>query len=121
MGTPDFFRSRRDGMIDLRHPLAVLASRMPWNSIEAALAPVFARKEKDGRNAVGEDLFGPTLAVAGAGISAAGRPRLPIRLMVGLLYLKHAFNESDESVCERWAENVYWVRREGVGGASPLQ
>jgi|GEM_PF-2651358 hypothetical protein len=28
--------------------------------------------------------------------------------MVGLLYLKHAFNESDDSVCERWAENVYW-------------
>jgi len=108
MSTPDFFRSRLDGMIDLRHPLAVLASRMPWNSIEAALAPVLARKAKDGRNTVGEDLFGPTLAVAGAGISAAGRPRLPIRLMVGLLYLKHAFNESDESVCERWAENVYW-------------
>lgn len=108
MSTLDFFRSRLDGMIDLRHPLAVLASRMPWNSIEAALAPVLARKGKDGRNVVGEDLFGPTLAVAGAGISAAGRPRLPIRLMVSLLYLKHAFNESDESVCERWAENVYW-------------
>ena len=25
----DFFRSRLDQMIDLRHPLAVLASRMP--------------------------------------------------------------------------------------------
>jgi IS5 family transposase len=28
--TDDFFRSRLDQMIDLRHPLAVLASRMPW-------------------------------------------------------------------------------------------
>ncbi|SPS02342.1 hypothetical protein CBM2634_P50008 [Cupriavidus taiwanensis] len=92
MSTPDFFRSRLDGMTDLRHPLAVLASRMPWNSIEAALAPVLARKAKDGSNVVGEDLFGPMLAVAGAGISAAGRPRLPIRLMVGLLYLKHAYS-----------------------------
>jgi len=73
------------------------------------LAPVLARKGKDGCNVVGEELFGPTLAVTGAGISAAGRPRLPIRLMVGLLYLKHAYNESDESVCERWAENVYWA------------
>jgi len=27
--TDDFFRSRIDHMIDLRHPLAVLASRMP--------------------------------------------------------------------------------------------
>jgi IS5 family transposase len=25
--------------------------------------------------------------------------------MVGLLYLKHAYNESDESVCERWAQD----------------
>jgi IS5 family transposase len=28
--------------------------------------------------------------------------------MVGLLYLKHAFGESDESVVQRWAENPYW-------------
>jgi IS5 family transposase len=34
MSTPDFFRSRLDAMIDLRHPLAVLANRMPWKSIE---------------------------------------------------------------------------------------
>jgi IS5 family transposase len=38
------------------------------------------------------------MALAGAGISNAGRPRLPIRLMVALLYLKHAYNESDESL-----------------------
>ncbi|QOT75777.1 IS5 family transposase [Cupriavidus basilensis] len=108
MSTPDFFRSRLDAMIDLRHPLAVLAMRMPWPQIEATLAPVFARQARDGQLEVGEDLFGPTLAVAGAGISAAGRPRLPIRLMVALLYLKHAYNESDESVCERWAQDVYY-------------
>lgn len=40
MSTPDFFRSRLDTMIDLRHPRAVLASRMPWQSIEAARAPL---------------------------------------------------------------------------------
>ena len=33
--TDDFFRSRIDHMIDLRHPLAVLASRMPRQEIEA--------------------------------------------------------------------------------------
>jgi len=27
MSTPDFFRSRLDAMIDLRHPLAVLAPK----------------------------------------------------------------------------------------------
>ncbi len=28
--------------------------------------------------------------------------------MVGLHYLKHAFDESDESVIEHWVENPYW-------------
>jgi IS5 family transposase len=28
--------------------------------------------------------------------------------MVGLHYLKHAFDESDESVIDRWVENPYW-------------
>jgi IS5 family transposase len=37
-----------------------------------------------------------------------GRPGNAIRLMVGLHYLKHAFNESDESVVARWVENPYW-------------
>ena len=37
-----------------------------------------------------------------------GRPGIPIRLMVGLHYLKHTFNESDESVVARWVENPYW-------------
>ena len=45
MTTPDFFRARLDAMIDLRHPLAVLATRMPWAEIESALAPCFARKD----------------------------------------------------------------------------
>ena len=34
MQTDDFFRARLDQMIDLRHPLAVLANRMPWAQIE---------------------------------------------------------------------------------------
>ena len=108
MSTEDFFRTRLDTMIDLRHPLAVLATRMPWDVIEVALAPVLAHKDRAGRTVQGADLFGPTAAVSGAGVSPAGRPRLPVRLMVSLLYLKHAFNESDESLVERWSENVYW-------------
>lgn len=42
--TDDFFRARIDQMIDLRHPLAVLASRMPWQEIEARVAHLFVRK-----------------------------------------------------------------------------
>jgi IS5 family transposase len=54
------------------------------------------------------DLFGSVSAVAGGGVSNAGRPRLPTRLMVALLYLKHAFNESDEDVIQRWGETPTW-------------
>ncbi|MCC6156546.1 MAG: transposase, partial [Deltaproteobacteria bacterium] len=28
--------------------------------------------------------------------------------MVGLHFLKHTFNESDESMCAKWVENAYW-------------
>jgi hypothetical protein len=31
-------------------------------------------------------------------------PRLPMRLMISLLYLKHTFDESDEGVLDRWSE-----------------
>ena len=108
MPTDDFFRARLDSMIDMRHPLAVLATRMPWAEIEVALAPAFAHKDRKGNLVEGADLFGPTGELVGAGVSARGRRRLPIRLMVSLLYLKHAFNLSDEELVQRWSENVQW-------------
>ncbi len=117
--TADFFRARLESMIDLRHPLAVLAMRMDWAGIEAGLAPVFARPVRAGRDIEDCDLFGPAVQVVGSGTSAAGRPRLPIRLMASLLYLKHAFNESDESVCARWAENVVWQFFSGMEHYEP--
>ena len=110
----DFFRQPLAEMIDLRHPLAVLASRLPWAQIEAALAPHFARQVREGRAVAQDDLFGPSLQVAGAGVAAAGRPRLPLRLMASLLYLKHAYKLSDEELVERWAENVVWQHFSGM-------
>jgi IS5 family transposase len=112
--TADFFRPRLAEMIDLRHPLAVLASRLPWAQVEAALAPHFARQMREGRAVAQDDLFGPSLQIAGAGVAAAGRPRLPIRLMASLLYLKHAYKLSDEELVERWAENVVWQHFSGM-------
>jgi len=108
MFTDDLFRARLDTMSDLRHPLAVLAERMPWTQIEAALAPALAHRDRQGNVIEGADLFGPTVQLAGAGVSPRGRKRLPIRLMVCLLYLKHAFNLSDEELVQRWSENVQW-------------
>lgn len=37
-----------------------------------------------------------------------GRPALPIRLMVGLLWIKQMQNISDEEVVMAWSENIYW-------------
>lgn len=105
--TDDFFRARIDQMIDLRHPLAVLASRMPWQEIEAGVAHRFVRKAHEGQAMPDLDLFGekpPRPARA----SKAGRPRVPLRIMISLLYLKHAFNESDEGVVARWGETPTW-------------
>jgi len=87
MATYDFFRARLDHMIDMRHPLAVLATRMPWTQIEASLAPLVAHRPRPGRRVVDVDLFGTAAELVGVGVSNAGRPRLPIRLMVALLYL----------------------------------
>ena len=118
--TQDFFRLRLDAMIDLRHPLAILATRLPWTQIEAALAPLLQKASRERQAPDGIDLFGPTGgAVIALEASAAGRPRLSTRLMCSLLYLKHAYNLSDEEVCERWAENVVWQYFSGIDYYQP--
>jgi IS5 family transposase len=108
METADFFRARIDAMINLNDPLAVLARRLPWDQLEASVAAKFERQAREGQVLEGRDMFGPTLVLEGAGASNAGRPKLPIRLMASLVYLKHSFNLSDEEVCARWSENVLW-------------
>lgn len=81
--TGDLFRSRLDNMIDMRHPLVTLAGKINWSALEIA--------------------WGARTQPAGA-----GNPALPVRLIAGLLYLKHMHNLSDEAVCARWLENPYW-------------
>lgn len=77
----DLFRMRLEQILDQRHVLYRLAGKIDWNAVEVRFGGLYAE---------------------------AGRPGIPIRLMVGLHYLKHAFNESDETVVERWVENPYW-------------
>lgn len=113
------FRQRLDEMIDLNHPLAVLASRLPWAQIEQSLVPFLAHKAKPGVSVASHDLFGPSVQLAGAGLSAAGRPRLPTRLMASLLYLKHHSNMSDEQLVVHWAENVVWQYFSGMTHYEP--
>jgi IS5 family transposase len=79
---PDLFRSHLGQILNRKHPLFVLADQIDWTCFEEA--------------------FGPTY------VEETGRPGIPIRLMVGLHYLKHTFDESDESVLDRFLENPYW-------------
>ena len=78
----NLFQAQFDQILNPDHPLMVLAGQIDWGRFDVAL----------------EKCFSPEV----------GAPALPTRLMVGLLYLKHAFNESDESLLERWVENPYW-------------
>lgn len=70
--TEDFFRGRLDQRIDLRLPLAVLSSHMPWQEIEASLAGQLTRKVRAGKRLQDIDLFGEVSWVSGAGVSTAG-------------------------------------------------
>jgi len=79
---PDLFRSNLEQILNRKHPLLVLADQIDWTCFEEA--------------------FGSTY------VEETGRPGIPIRLMVGLHYLKHTFDESDESVLDRFLENPYW-------------
>lgn len=81
--------------------------------------PVFARKNRQDHAEVDSDLFGTSRQIAGVGISAAGRPRLPVRLMAALLYFKHAFNLSDEELVARNSENVVWQSFSGQNCYTP--
>ena len=119
MSTPDFFRSRLDGMVDSRHPLVVLTGRLPWAQIEQVLAPHFARKARPAGTEVAQDMLGEHQIEFGGGVSSAGRPRLPIRLMASLLYLKNSFNLSDEELVARWSENVVWQFFSGMAYYEP--
>jgi len=80
--TFDMFKSRLDQIINLNHPIAKLANQIDWSFFEKA----FNKHYSDDQ----------------------GRPSKTIRLMVGLHYLKHTFDESDESVVAKLIENPYW-------------
>ena len=66
----------------MNHPLVILSQKIDWRKIEKELEGCYCPDN--------------------------GRPGCSIRLLVGLHYLKHAFDESDESVVEKWVENPYW-------------
>ena len=56
----DLFRARIDAMIGMRNPLVALATRMPWQQMESAIAPHLKRPSCTGRHTLMVDLFGTT-------------------------------------------------------------
>ena len=102
LSTPDFFRARLAGMVDPRHPLVVLTGRLPWAQIEQLH---FERKARTPGTVTGQDMLGEHAVEFGGGVGSGGRPRLPIRLMASLLYLKNPFNLSDEDLVAGWSED----------------
>jgi len=78
----ELFRSSLEQILNRQHPLYTLGNKIDWKRFDHSFGALFAQKK--------------------------GRPALPTRLVVGLHYLKHAYNESDESVVARLLENPYW-------------
>ena len=68
--------------LDHKHPLFILAHEIRWSLFEDEFTKLYCENN--------------------------GRPGKPIRLMVGLLILKHLRNVSDEGIVEQWSENVYY-------------
>ncbi len=79
--TPSLFSSL-DDLLNQQHPLYKLSHKINWQVFEISFTPLYC--------------------------SDNGRPAKPIRLMCGLLILKHLRNISDESVVEQWSENAYF-------------
>lgn len=79
---PNLFYSALSVMLNQKHPLFILAHQINWSVFEESFAPLYCLDN--------------------------GRPAKPIRLMVGLLILKHLRNVSDENIVEQWSENTYY-------------
>jgi len=71
-----------ESTLNHKHPLFIPANKIDWEMFEREFSPLYC--------------------------SDNGRPAKPIRLMVGLLILKHIRDLSDESVVEQWSENNYY-------------
>jgi IS5 family transposase len=78
----DLFRPALEQIINMGHPLVRLGQQIDWGFLERRLGEVYRSHD--------------------------GHPPLPIRLVAGLLILKHMHSLSDEQLCARWVENPYF-------------
>lgn len=76
----DLLRPMFVDYLDLGHKLVLLSEEIDWQSIEEELSKYY---------------------------SHTGKPSMPIRFMVGCLYLKRLFNLGDETLAQAWVMNPY--------------
>jgi len=78
----ELYQTRLSTLLDQSHPLYGLAEAIDWEFFEREFGSLYVERK--------------------------GRPGLPMRLLVGLHYLKHLYDVSDERVVAGFVENPYW-------------
>ena len=78
----NMFRIPLKQFINESHELVLLSRKIEWEKLENNLSVFYCENN--------------------------GRPSVPIRLITGIIMLRRMFNQSDESVLDRWVENPYW-------------
>lgn len=78
----NIFKTPLIQFINPNHELCLLSKKIDWNKVEEDFSPYYCADN--------------------------GRPSIPIRKIVGVILLKRVYNQSDESIIERWKENPYW-------------
>ena len=78
----NLFKVMLRDIVSVKHELVLLRNAIDWDRFEKVLAPVYCADN--------------------------GRPSIPVRMMVGLTFLKYMFGLSDQEVLDNWVENPYW-------------
>src|SRR3977135_3874122 len=77
----ELYQRRLSTLLDQSHPLKVLAEAIDWEFFEREFGSLYVERR--------------------------GGPGLPMRLLVGLHYLKHLYDVSDERVVAGFVETPY--------------
>ena len=78
----NLFKVMLRDIVSVKHELVLLRNAIDWDRFEKVLAPAYCADN--------------------------GRPSIPVRMMVGLTFLKYMFGLSDQEVLDNWVENPYW-------------
>ena len=78
----EIFKVPLKHFINEGHELVLLSRKINWEQLESELSVYYCEDN--------------------------GRPSIPIRTIAGIVLLKRIYDQSDESILDRWVENPYW-------------